>query len=110
VLLAMMLDRPIITVNFDEGPHFDQFEPTGGTPHVRTYPAFAVALASLLHDPAAEADLAGQRASVVQRYTRFDGQAAARIAGVITGALHRQPLLTPPAAPGSVAQSVEVRR
>ncbi len=110
VLLAMMLDRPIITVNFDEVPHFDQFEPIGGTRHVRTYADFAVALASLLRDPAAEADLTGQRASVVQRYARFDGQAAARIAGVIAGALHRQPLLTPPAAPGSVAQSVEVRR
>ena len=41
VLLAMMLDRPIITVNFDEVPHFDQFEPIGGTLHVRTHDAFA---------------------------------------------------------------------
>lgn len=89
VLLAMMLDRPIITVNFDAVPHFDQFEPIGGTRHIRTHADFAAALRSLLDDPAAEADLAGQRASVVQRYTRFDGQAAARIAGLVAAATGR---------------------
>jgi hypothetical protein len=87
VLLAMMLDRPIVTVNFDQVPHFDQFEPIGGTIHVRTYEAFADALERALTDDAAGADLAQQRASVLARYTRFDGHAAERIAGLIADAI-----------------------
>jgi glycosyltransferase involved in cell wall biosynthesis len=108
VLLAMMLDRPIITVNFDEVPHFDQFEPIGGTRHVRTHADFAAALDSLLHDPAAEADLTQRRASVVRRYTRFDGQAAARIAGVIADALHRRPVSAAPGPTSTAASPLEV--
>jgi len=87
VLLAMMLDRPIVTVNFDRVPHFDQFEPIGGTRHVRTYEDFAAAFTSLLNDEQARAALARQRADVIARYTRFDGQAAARIARLLTEAI-----------------------
>lgn len=106
VLLAMMLDRPIITVNFDAVPHFDQFEPIGGTRHVRTHADFAAALASLLHEPAAGAELARQRASVVERYTRFDGQAAARIAGLIARAAGVAAVpATPPPVGGSAVAS-----
>jgi glycosyltransferase involved in cell wall biosynthesis len=83
VLLAMMLDRPIITVNFDAVPHFDQYETIGGTIHVRDHAAFADTLSLLLADPAARATLAAQRDSVLARYTRFDGHAAERIAGLI---------------------------
>jgi hypothetical protein len=85
VLLAMMLDRPIVTVNFDAVPHFDQFEPIGGTLHVRTHEAFAEAVERALGDEATRADLAHQRASVIARYTRFDGGAADRIADLIAG-------------------------
>jgi hypothetical protein len=86
VLLAMMLDRPIITVNFDQVPHFDQFEGIGGTIHVRTHKDFAATLARLLSDEAARAALARRRADVLARYTRFDGRAAERIAGLIAEA------------------------
>ncbi|MCC7369001.1 MAG: CDP-glycerol glycerophosphotransferase family protein [Chloroflexi bacterium] len=87
VLLAMLLDRPIVTVNFDEVPHFDQFEPIGGTVHVRTHGAFADAVWSLLTDSVARDRLRRKREEVVERYTRFDGKAAARIAAVIAGSL-----------------------
>jgi hypothetical protein len=87
VLLAMLLDRPIVTVNFDAVPHFDQFEPIGGTVHVRTHPAFAEAARRLLTDAAARDRLQVQRQDVVARYTRFDGRAAERIAGVVADAL-----------------------
>lgn len=87
VLLAMMLDRPIVTVNFDRVPHFDQFEPIGGTVHVRTHEAFTAAFRSLLTDDAARAALARQRAEVIERYTRFDGRAAERIAGLLAEAI-----------------------
>jgi hypothetical protein len=87
VLLAMLLDRPIVTVNFDEVPHFDQFEPIGGTVHVRTHAAFAEAVSGLLTDPSARDRLARQRQDVVARYTRYDGQAAARIAELVTESL-----------------------
>jgi CDP-glycerol glycerophosphotransferase (TagB/SpsB family) len=95
VLLAMMLDRPIVTVNFDQVPHFDQFEPIGGTIHVRTYAHFADAMERALTDLATRADLARQRASVIARYTRFDGHAAERIASLIADAIRqRAPRLT----------------
>jgi CDP-glycerol glycerophosphotransferase (TagB/SpsB family) len=87
VLLAMMLDRPIVTVNFDEVPHFDQFEPIGGTVHVRTHEQFAEAFARLLDDPAAAERLRLQRQEVLARYTRFDGHAAERIAGLLADAI-----------------------
>ncbi|MFN8632549.1 MAG: CDP-glycerol glycerophosphotransferase family protein [Chloroflexota bacterium] len=86
VLLAMMLDRPIVTVNFDAVPHFDQFEPIGGTLHVRTHAAFEEAIGSLLTDREAAASLAHDRARVVERYTRYDGHAAKRIANLIAEA------------------------
>ena len=88
VLLAMMLDRPIITVNFDEVPHFDQFEAIGGTIHVRTHEQFADAFHRLLEDQQAAEQLQRQRQDVVARYTRFDGHAADRIARVIVDAIH----------------------
>jgi hypothetical protein len=87
VLLAMMLDRPIITVNFDQVPHFDQFEGIGGTIHVRTHDDFAATFARLLSDEEARSALARQRADVLARYTRFDGRAAERIAGLIAEAI-----------------------
>jgi glycosyltransferase involved in cell wall biosynthesis len=87
VLLAMMLDRPIVTVNFDDVPHFDQFEPIGGTIHVRTHEAFADAIERALEDPSIRDDLARQRASVLARYTRFDGRAAERIAGLVASSI-----------------------
>jgi glycosyltransferase involved in cell wall biosynthesis len=86
ILLAMMLDRPIVTVNFDDVPHFDQFEEIGGTIHVRTHGDFTAALNRLLDDPEARARLQQQRRRVIERYTRFDGHAAERIAALIAGA------------------------
>jgi glycosyltransferase involved in cell wall biosynthesis len=87
VLLAMMLDRPIITVNFDAVPHFDQFEEIGGTRHVRTHADFAEALDRLLGDAAAAEQVRRRRRQVVARYTRFDGLAAERIASLIVDAI-----------------------
>jgi glycosyltransferase involved in cell wall biosynthesis len=88
VLLAMMLDRPIVTVNFDEVPHFDQFEAIGGTVHVRTHAQFADAFQRLLEDGQVVEQLRRQRRDVVARYTRFDGRAADRIAALIADAIH----------------------
>jgi glycosyltransferase involved in cell wall biosynthesis len=102
VLLAMMLDRPIITVNFDEVPHFDQFEGIGGTVHVRTHEAFAAALERLLTDDEARRALARQRADVIARYTRFDGRAAERIAGLLHEAIGGPSQAKPPAATSPV--------
>jgi hypothetical protein len=68
-------------------PHFDQFEAIGGTIHVRRYDDFAATLARLLTDEAAREALARQRADVLARYTRFDGRAAERIAGLIAAAI-----------------------
>ncbi len=90
VLLAMMLDRPIITVNFDAVPHFDQYESIGGTVHVRTHAAFANALDRILGDSETRATLASQRRSVIDRYTRFDGHATDRIASLIAEAIGQQ--------------------
>jgi hypothetical protein len=87
VLLAMMLDRPIITVNFDQVPHFDQFEAIGGTVHVQTHGDFAAALDRLLADEEARAALGRDREAVVERYTRFDGRAGERIAGLLAEAI-----------------------
>ncbi|MCC6173781.1 MAG: CDP-glycerol glycerophosphotransferase family protein [Chloroflexi bacterium] len=87
VLLAMMLDRPIVTVNFDDVPHFDVFESIGGTLHVRTYEEFSQAVEQALTSPAARERLDQARARVLARYTRFDGQAAERIAALLADAL-----------------------
>ncbi|MGE3913543.1 MAG: CDP-glycerol glycerophosphotransferase family protein, partial [Chloroflexota bacterium] len=95
VLLAMLLDRPIVTVNFDEVPHFDQFEPIGGTVHVRTHAAFADTMKHLMTDEDAREKLQRQRHEVVGRYTRFDGRAAERIAGLLADALGRSQVAPP---------------
>jgi len=87
VLLAMMLDRPIVTVNFDEVPHFDQFEAIGGTVHVRTHERFADTFHRLLDDRQAAEQLRRQRRDVVARYARFDGHAADRIARLVADAI-----------------------
>ena len=102
VLLAMLLDRPIVTVNFDQVPHFDQFEPIGGTVHVRTHAAFAEAARQLLTDTSARGQLQAQRRDVVARYTRFDGRAAERIAGMVADALGL-PVPTEPRSPAGVS-------
>lgn len=87
VLLAMLLDRPIVTVNFDQVPHFDQFEPIGGTLHVRSYDEFAAALDRALTDGPTGERLRDERRRVVERYTRFDGGAAGRIARLLAEAM-----------------------
>jgi len=89
ILLAMMLDRPIVTVNFDEVPHFDQYVGIGGTLHVRSHAEFAEALEKVLHDESTRSLLAGQRRSVLERYTRFDGHAAERIATLLSEGIRR---------------------
>ncbi len=87
VLLAMMLDRPIVTVNLDSVPHFDAFEEIGGTLHVRTPEAFAAAAAQALADLPTRERLQGERKAVLARYTRFDGRATERIATLIVDAV-----------------------
>lgn len=107
VLLAMMLDRPIITVNFDAVPHFDQFETIGGTVHVRTHEQFAAAFARLLEGGEAAKQLRKQRQDVIARYTRFDGRAAERIASLLADAIGQtEPATTE--APGRLPSQVSV--
>ena len=101
VLLAMMLDRPIVTVNFNQVPHFDYFEGIGGTLHVRTYEQFAVALRAALGDEPTRARLTAERSSVLARYTRFDGGATERIAGLLIEAIGRAPAATVPVGAGA---------
>jgi CDP-glycerol glycerophosphotransferase (TagB/SpsB family) len=86
VLLAMMLDRPIVTVNFNQVLHFDFFEPIGGTLHVRTYDELAAALRRITTDEATRSDLAASRSSALERLARFDGHAAERVADLLVGA------------------------
>jgi CDP-glycerol glycerophosphotransferase (TagB/SpsB family) len=83
VLLAMMLDKPIVTVNFNAVPHFDYFEPVGGTLHVRTPVAAAEALRLAAFDPSVRERLATERSKVLGRYARFDGCATERLADLI---------------------------
>lgn len=83
VLLAMMLDKPIVTVNFNQVPHFDYFETVGGTLHVKTHEAAARALRAAVFDDETRARLATERAAVLARYARFDGRAAERLATLI---------------------------
>jgi hypothetical protein len=109
VLLAMMLDRPIITVNFDAVPHFDQFEPIGGTLHVRTHADFAAGLDRLLDDPASNLEFRKRRAEVVARYTRFDGHATERIANLVIEAIGESGPRSEPARVGTSGPAVEVR-
>lgn len=83
VLLAMMLDRPIITVNFNQVLHFDFFESIGGTLHVRSHQDFAEALERAVGDSAVRAELARSRHETLGRLVRFDGLAAARISDLL---------------------------
>ena len=96
VLLAMMLDRPIVTVNFNDVPHFDFFESIGGTLHTRTPDEFSDAIRRALGDEPTRQDLALQRERVLSRYTRFDGRATERLANLIAEAIvrSREPLLS----------------
>jgi hypothetical protein len=79
----MMLDKPIVTVNFNQVPHFDYYEQVGGTLHVRTPEQAAEALRLALFDQPTRARLAEQRAAVLARYARFDGQATGRLADLV---------------------------
>jgi CDP-glycerol glycerophosphotransferase (TagB/SpsB family) len=83
VLLAMMLGKPIVTVNFNQVPHFDYFESVGGTLHARTPAEAAEALRRALFDQATSAALNEQRTAVLARYARFDGQATHRLADLV---------------------------
>jgi glycosyltransferase involved in cell wall biosynthesis len=83
VLLAMMLDKPIVTVNFNRVPHFDYYEGVGGTLHARTPAAAAEALRLALRDEPTRARLAAERERVLGRYSRFDGRATERIANLV---------------------------
>jgi hypothetical protein len=91
VLLAMMLGRPIVTVNFNQVPHFDYFETVGGTLHARTHEEFEVAIDLALHDAPTRDRLAHERKDVLDRYTRFDGRASERLAGLIAEAIGAVP-------------------
>jgi glycosyltransferase involved in cell wall biosynthesis len=83
VLLAMMLDRPIVTVNFNQVPHFDYYETVGGTLHVKSHAAAADALRRVISDQPTRDRLAAERAGVLARYARFDGRAAERLADLV---------------------------
>ena len=83
VLLAMMLDKPIVTVNFNQVPHFDYYESVGGTLHAKTPAAAAKALRLALTDEPTRARLAEERARVLARYARFDGRATERLADLV---------------------------
>lgn len=83
VLLAMMLDRPIVTVNFNQVLHFDFFESIGGTLHCRTFDELDDALQRITSDATARDALAMARRGAVERLARFDGGAAVRIADLL---------------------------
>ncbi|MFN0071855.1 MAG: CDP-glycerol glycerophosphotransferase family protein [Chloroflexota bacterium] len=83
VLLAMMLDRPIVTVNFNQVLHFDLFESIGGTLHTRTFDEFDQALKRVTHDETTRAQLAESRSAALNRLARFDGHATERITDLL---------------------------
>jgi CDP-glycerol glycerophosphotransferase (TagB/SpsB family) len=83
VLLAMMLDKPIVTVNFNNVPHFDYYEKVGGTLHVKTREAIGQALRLVLTDEPTRARLAAERTEVLSRYARLDGRATERLAQLV---------------------------
>jgi hypothetical protein len=83
VLLAMMLDKPIVTINFNQVPHFDYYASIGGTLHARTLPQAAEALHLAVFDEPIRARLAAERAVVLARHARFDGGAVERLADLI---------------------------
>jgi CDP-glycerol glycerophosphotransferase (TagB/SpsB family) len=83
VLLAMMLDKPIVTVNFNQVPHFDYYASIGGTLHAKTPAAAGEALRLAIGDEVTRARLAVERMAVLQRYARFDGRATERLADLV---------------------------
>jgi glycosyltransferase involved in cell wall biosynthesis len=85
VLLAMMLDRPIVTVNFNQVLHFDYFEAIGGTLHVRTFDELSDALQCVVNDDETRSELASARQDALQRLACFDGHAAERVADLLVG-------------------------
>jgi CDP-glycerol glycerophosphotransferase (TagB/SpsB family) len=91
VLLAMMLNRPIVTVNFNQVLHFDFFEPLGGTLHVRNYDELGNALRRICENEPTRTELAKSRASALARLTRFDGHAAERVADLLAPSPARAP-------------------
>ncbi len=87
VLLAMMLARPIVTINFNQVPHFDFFESIGGTLHTRTPDEFGQAIELALGDEPTRKRLAQEQQAVLARYAMFDGDATERVAGLIVEAI-----------------------
>jgi hypothetical protein len=83
VLMAMMLDKPIVTVNFNQVPHFDYYETLGGTLHVKDPAQAQEALCLALFDGPTRARLATERADVLARCARFDGRATQRLADLV---------------------------
>lgn len=83
VLLAMMLEKPIVTVNFNQVPHFDYYENVGGTLHAKSPAAAAEALRQAVFDEPTRDRLALERAAVLARYARFDGHATERLADLV---------------------------
>jgi hypothetical protein len=90
VLLAMMLDRPIVTVNFNQVLHFDFFESIGGTLHVRTFDELSDALERIVNDEATRADLAQGRQAALDRLACFDGHATERVTDLLVTAPTRE--------------------
>ncbi|MCC7104106.1 MAG: CDP-glycerol glycerophosphotransferase family protein [Chloroflexi bacterium] len=83
VLLAMMLDRPILTVNFNAVPHFDYYREVGGTLHILEHEQLGSALRAAAEDEATRTRLAEERQRVLSRLARFDGRATERLAELI---------------------------
>jgi hypothetical protein len=83
VILAMMLDRPIVTVNFNQVPHFDYYAKVGGTLHARSVEQAAASLRLAAEDEPTRLRLAEERARVLARYARFDGRATQRLADLV---------------------------
>jgi hypothetical protein len=83
VLMAMMLDKPVVTVNFNSVPHFDYYETVGGTLHVRSPDGAQEALRLAVFDGPSRMRLATERDTILASYTRFDGGATRRLADLI---------------------------
>jgi hypothetical protein len=86
----MMLDRPIVTVNFNQVLHFDFFESIGGTLHVRTFDELSDALERIVNDEATRADLAQGRQAALDRLACFDGHATERVTDLLVTAPTRE--------------------
>jgi hypothetical protein len=83
VLLAMMLDRPVLTVNFNAVPHFDYYREVGGTLHVVEHAQLGPTLRAAVEEEATRARLAEERQRVLARLAHFDGRATERLAELI---------------------------